>query len=174
MTAVSFGSLATRLDLSKSGLFAHFKDKTDLELAILEAAETTFRANVIDPALKSRAGLPRLRKLFELWLGWAFRCGLGGGCPLLGAFFEYDDVPGPVRERLAGQQRRWHAFLQSVIEDAKAAGDLPASADARQIVSGMLGIYLAHHVSTRLLDDPEATAAARRSFKMLLAGFTQE
>jgi AcrR family transcriptional regulator len=171
MAAVSFGTLAARLDLSKSGLFAHFKDKTDLELAILDAAEVAFRANVIEPAMKSRAGLPRLRKLFDLWLGWASRCGLGGGCPVLGASFEYDDVPGPVRDRVAGLQRRWMAFLQSVVEDAKAAGDLSASADARQLVSGMFGIYLSHHVAARLLDDPEATAVARRSSSILLAAF---
>jgi len=171
MAAVSFGSLAARLELSKSGLFAHFKDKVYLELAILDAAEAAFRANVIEPAMESPGGLARLNALFDLWLGWAFRCGLGGGCPFLGASFEYDDVPGPVRDRVVAVQRRWLAFLESVVEEAKVAGDLSASADARLIVSGMLGIYLTHHFCTRLLDDPSATVVARRSFAMLLAGF---
>src|SRR5688500_4478394 len=95
---VSLGDLAARAELSKSGLFAHFRSKEELQIALLRAAEEALYREVVTPALATEAGLPRLRTVMARMLGWATRAGLPGGCPLYSAAFEFDDAAdGPVR-----------------------------------------------------------------------------
>ena len=101
---MSLGGLAERAELSKSGLFAHFRSKEELQVELLRAAEEALRREVVVPAMEAPEGLPRLRALVGRWLGWASRSGLPGGCPLYGAAFELDDAEGPVREYLAREQ----------------------------------------------------------------------
>src|SRR5262245_18016589 len=99
LEGLSIGSLAGRLDMSKSGLFAHFGSKEELQLLTLKQAQTLFRERVFSPALEEPRGLPRLRALFSNWLAWVEQNDeLPGGCLMLAASAEYDDRPGPVRD----------------------------------------------------------------------------
>ena len=170
---VSVGGLAERAGLSKSGLFAHFRSKEDLQLEILRFAEGEFEREVAVPALEAPEGLPRLRAFFERWLGWAPRCGLPGGCPFVGAVFELDDAQGPVREYLIEGQRAWSEAILGLIREAVALGHLREDLDAEQFAWQLYGIYLAHHVSQRLVRDPSADAKAHAAFEsMLVSGQT--
>src|SRR5512143_3621128 len=96
--SLTIGSLAERAGLSKSGLFAHFGSREELQVAAIEAAAARFTESVFRPALKARRGLPRLRALFDHWLDWTSRSGLTHGCPMQAAAIEFDDRPGPVRD----------------------------------------------------------------------------
>src|SRR5262245_55568905 len=89
---VTLGVLASQTGLSKSGLFAHFGSKTEVQLRLLDEAVQVSKVTIIEPGMSAPEGLPRLRAVFERWLGWTEKAGLGGGCPVAGGFFELDDV----------------------------------------------------------------------------------
>ncbi len=169
VTGVSLGGLAERAGLSKSGLFAHFRSKEDLQLEILRFAEGEFEREVLAPALEAPEGLPRLRAFMGRWLGWAPRCGLPGGCPFAGAMFELDDLAeGPVRDYLVESQRTWAVMALRLIGEAVALGHLHKDLDAEQFAWQLSGVYLAHHVSQRLVRDPDADERAHTAFESLL------
>src|SRR5215210_7732103 len=98
---VTLGVLADQVGMSKSGLFAHFKSKDEVQIELLDYATHYVRVHVIEPAMKEPEGLPRLRALVHNWLGWAPRSGLPGGCPVAAGMFEFDDVESPVRDKIA-------------------------------------------------------------------------
>ena len=97
---ITIGALAGDLDLSKSGLFAHFRSKEALQLQVLEHAAARFTELVIRPALAAPRGEPRLRALFDRWRRWPEASGLPGGCLFVQAAVELDDQPGPARDQL--------------------------------------------------------------------------
>lgn len=165
---VSLGGLAERAGMSKSGLFAHFRSKEELQIELLRAAEEALRREVVAPAIETPEGLPRLRVLVGRWLGWAERSGLPGGCPLYAAAFELDDVDGPVRDYLAESQKEWMGSLRGLVDEAVALGHLRENLDAAQFVWELNGVYLSHHVSQRLTRDPKADARARTAFEDLV------
>lgn len=170
LAGVSLGGLAERAELSKSGLFAHFRSKEELQVELLRAAEEALRREVVAPAMEAPQGLPRLRALVSRWLGWAARSGLPGGCPLYGAAFELDDTEeGPVRDYLTESKREWSGMLEGLVREAMALGHLREDLDAEQFVWDLDGIYLAHHVSQRLMRDPDADARALAAFGTLVA-----
>jgi AcrR family transcriptional regulator len=170
LAGVSLGGLAERAELSKSGLFAHFRSKEELQIELLRAAEEALRREVVLPAMEEPEGLPRLRALVGRWLGWASRSGLPGGCPLYGAAFELDDAEeGPVRDYLAQSQRGWSGMLVGLVNEAMALGQLRDDLDAVQFVWELNGVYLSHHVSQRLTRDPEADVRALAAFETLVA-----
>ena len=105
LEGLTIGSLADRLGMSKSGLFAHFGSKEDLQLETLKIARERFERVVFSPALATPRGLPRLRELFRRWLAWADDPAMPGGCVIIGATIEYDDRPGPVRDALVASQQ---------------------------------------------------------------------
>jgi AcrR family transcriptional regulator len=169
LAGVSLGRLARRAGISKSGLFAHFRSKEELQVELLRAAEEALRREVVAPAMEAPGGLPRLRALVGCWLGWAVRSGLPGGCPLYGAAFELDDADeGPVRAHLTESKREWSGMLEGLVRDAMARGHLGGDLDATGFVWQLDGIYLSHHVSQRLMRDPEAGARARVAFEALV------
>ena len=174
LAGVSLGGLAGRAGLSKSGLFAHFRSKEELQIELLRAAEEALGREVVDPAMEAPEGLPRLRALVGRWLGWAARSGLPGGCPLYGAAFELDDAEGPARDYLAQSKRGWSRLLAGLVEGAVGLGHLREDLDAAQFVWQLEGIYLSHHVSQRLARDPEADARALAAFEALVASSRPE
>ena len=106
--SLTIGSLAERTGLSKSGLFAHFGSKLDLQVAALDEAARLYTEAVFLPALKAPRGLKRLRALFDLWLSWPQNARLPGGCPIDSALREYDHRPGPMCTPGSGStSRRW-------------------------------------------------------------------
>ena len=169
LAGVSLGALAGRAGMSKSGLFAHFRSKEDLQVELLRAAEEALKREVA-PAMGEPEGLPRLRALFGRWLGWAARSGLPGGCPLYGSAFELDDAEeSPVREYLTRSKGEWSGMLEGLVGGAVALGHLRDDVDVGQFAWRLEGIYLSHHVSQRLMRDPGADARALAAFEDLVA-----
>jgi AcrR family transcriptional regulator len=163
---LTIGSLATQTGMSKSGLFAHFGSKESLQLQVVEHNTERFTLEVIRPALKAPRGEPRVRALFERWLEWD---SAEGGCPLVAAAFELDDQPGPLRERLVGNQRDWTDTLAMVFTGGITEGHFRPDADPRQFAQDIEGVMLAFHLASRLLNDREAAPRARRALDALLA-----
>ena len=167
---VSLGGLADRSGLSKSGLFAHFSSKEELQVELLRAAEAALRREVVDPVADVPEGLPKLRALVGRWLGWAARSGLPGGCPLYAAAFELDDAEeDQVRDFLMRSKGEWSGMLEGLVKKAVELGHLREDLDAVQFVWQLDGIYLSHHVAQRLMRDPEADARAHTAFEKLVA-----
>ncbi len=169
LDGLTIGTLADDLELSKSGLFAHFRSKEALQIQVLDHAADVFVEKVVRPALKAPRGEPRLRVLFERWLDWARANELPGGCLFVAAASELDDRPGPVRDRLVELQRDWFgviaiSFLKGVVE-----GHFREDADPDQFAQDLYGIMLGYHHASRLLQDPAADRRAQRAFEQLLA-----
>jgi len=169
LEGLSIGSLASRLGLSKSGLFAHFGSKEDLQILTLKEAHRLFQQQVIEPALGEVPGLPRLRALFSHWLDWLERP-LPGGCLMLAASAEYDDRPGPVRDLIVSGQRELRGAIAKAIRQGIDAGHLAPQTDPWQLGFEMLGIVLAAHHDQRLLGDARSLSRARNAFERLIEG----
>ena len=167
LESLSIASLAKRVGMSKSGLFAHFMSKERLQIGVLDACAIHFRAEVIGPAQRQPRGLPRLQALFDRWLEWE-RDAFPGGCPFIGAASEYDDRPGLVRERVVHHQRAWVDALTSEASRAISEGHLAASTDPGQLVFDLYSIILAYHHFRRLLADPLADQRSRESYERLI------
>jgi AcrR family transcriptional regulator len=168
LEGLTIGSLAGELGLSKSGLFAHFKSKEQLQVTVVERAAQVFVDAVIRPALLGPRGLPRLEAIFENWLTWASRPVLPGGCLFVQAAAEFDDRPGPVRDAIQVSQQAWIATLEKSVALAVAEGHLAAATDPAQVAFELEGILLASQFADRLLDDPRVVAKARRAFTSLI------
>jgi AcrR family transcriptional regulator len=166
---LSIGRLAEALDLSKSGLFAHFDSKEALQLETLNRAAERFAEVVVRPALAEPRGEPRVRALFERWLRWPQAVPQPGGCIFIAAAAELDDRPGPVRDRLAELQRQWLGTIAAAVRRAKAEGHFRRAVDPDQFAFELLGITFAFHHASRLLRESNAPARARAAFERLLA-----
>ena len=106
LSGVTFGALAEAVGMSKSGLFAHFRSKEDIQRRLLRHAEALVERHVVGPAMAEPPGLPRLAALMRHWLGWTRRAGLGGGCPMASALFELDDLDGEIRKQVGEAEAR--------------------------------------------------------------------
>jgi AcrR family transcriptional regulator len=169
LEGLTIGSLADATGMSKSGLFAHFGSREELQLAVLEHAAQRYGEMVFVPVLKIERGLPRLRALFERWLDWALESGLPGGCIMISAAAEYDDRPGPIRDAVIANQHRGNAITQRAVRLAIEEGHLSPETDPEQISFEMLGIVLASHNHRRLLGDKEARKRALTAFDQLIS-----
>ncbi|MFO1464011.1 MAG: TetR family transcriptional regulator [bacterium] len=168
LEGLSFGRLAEDLNLSKSGLFAHFKSLQALQIKVLEHAADRFAETVVRPALKAPRGAPRLRALFEYWRRWPKASRMAGGCFFVAAATELDDRPGPVRDLLVNQQKDWLDTLATVVRGAIAEGHFHKQVDPEQFVYELYGIMLAYHYAVRLLADPKAERWAETAFAFLM------
>jgi AcrR family transcriptional regulator len=169
LEGLTIGSLADATGMSKSGLFAHFGSREDLQLAVLDYAAQRYGELVFVPVLKIERGLPRLRALFERWLDWTIESGLPGGCIMISAAIEYDDRPGPIRDAAIANQHRGNAITQKAVRLAIEEGHLSPQTDPEQISFEMLGIVLATHNHRRLLGDKEARKRALTAFDELIS-----
>jgi AcrR family transcriptional regulator len=167
---LSIGMLSEELRLSKSGLFAHFGSKESLMLRTLEYAAERFGEVIVKPALAAPRGEPRVRALFEGTLRWPERVPQPGGCIFVAAAVEFDDRPGPVRERVRAYWKERVAFFAGAVRRAIEAGDFRRDVDPDQFAFEVDGIIIAYHFGSRLLDDPKAAERARRAFDVLVAG----
>ena len=146
--------LADQVGLTKSGLYAHFRSKQALQLATLEAAAARFQQVVVAPAKQAPAGLPRLAGVFERWLEWPRAAGLPGRCPFFASVVEFDDVDGPVRERLTRLFRDFQQVLEQLIASAVRHGHLPSGTDPPQFAHELLALRYAHHWARDFMRDP--------------------
>jgi AcrR family transcriptional regulator len=167
--SLTIGALAERTGLSKSGLFAHFGSREDLQLAAIDAAAARFGETVFLPALRAPRGLPRLRALFDRWLGWTVEGGLAHGCPMQAAAVEFDDRPGPARDRVVGHYERLHAELARTVRLAMEQGHLRPDLDVDQLIFDTMGVVLSYQHHARLMRRDQADARARHAFERLIA-----
>lgn len=168
---ITVGMLAEKLQMSKSGLFAHFHSKEQLQTDVLEFAAEHFRRLVLLPALQQPRGLTRLTTLFERWLGWDgyAEFALPGGCIFITVAREYDDEPdGPVRDLIVRQQREWLTSIGIIVGGAIGEGQFAATTDPELFAHDLLGVMLGYHFAARLLRDQRATERARRGFGRLV------
>jgi len=168
LEGLSIGTLATALEMSKSGLFAHFGSKEALQAAVLQELGQRFAARVLASVEEAAPGVGRLDALFEAWLAWSRDPALPGGCPVLAACFELDDREGEPREVLVRMQE---ALRQRVM--ALVAGVFPA-VQAEQAAFDFKGIQLAFHHAHRVLRNPEAVTWARNAYRRWLRNLQQE
>jgi AcrR family transcriptional regulator len=161
LEGLTIGRLATETRMSKSGLFAHFGSKEELQLATVEAARSIFIKNVILPSLKVEQGLPRLRKLCELWLDYASREIFRGGCFFAAASAEFDSRAGPVRDRIAEIMKEWLAGLLRTIVEAQEANQLDKKVDPAQLVFEINALEMGANWSFQLHGDKQAFRRAR-------------
>jgi AcrR family transcriptional regulator len=167
--SLTIGGLAEKTRLSKSGLFAHFGSREDLQIAAIEFAVARFSQSVFLPALKAPRGLPRLRALFEGWLQWTVSSGLPHGCPLHAAAVEYDDRPGAVRDAVSNHYERLDQELARAVSLAMDQGHFRADLDVGQFVFELVAMLLGYQHSARLMRDGNAPARARVAFDRLVA-----
>jgi AcrR family transcriptional regulator len=162
LESLTIGRLATALGMSKSGLFAHFGSKEELQCAAVDAASEIFVDEVIRPAA-GLSGLRRLRALCERWFRYAELRALPGGCFFTAASLEFDDRPGRVRERIVELMEKWLLRLERTVREAQEAGEVERRVDARQLAFEIHALAMGANWRSRLFKDPMAFATARRA-----------
>jgi AcrR family transcriptional regulator len=168
LDGVTLGVLADQVGMSKSGLFAHFRSKEDVQIALLDHMTALANAHVVAPAMRAPEGLPRLQAVVRHWLGWAQRAGLPGGCPVAAGLFELDDAEGPVRDKILGLESEWRGVLSGLVRDAVSHGHLRRDLDVDQFVWELCGIYLSHHTAHRFFRAADADRRAATAFRALI------
>ena len=164
---LSIGQLADRTEMSKSGLFAHFRSKEQLQLQTLDHAVSRFTDIVVRPTLKAPRGERRVRELFDRWLDWETDA-LAGGCVFATASIEYDDQPGEMHDALVRQQRDWSEFIATVAGTAVSEGEFRPDLDTKQFAFSLQSLMFGYRHAGRLLNDPEALDRTRAAFEQLL------
>jgi AcrR family transcriptional regulator len=156
--------------MSKSGVFAHFGSREELQISVIREYHARFEDEVFFPAIKEERGLPRLRALFERWIR-RVSVELDSGCIYISGAVEFDDRPGPVRDALASMVRAWHAALARAIRLAVQSGQLRADTDPEQMLFELHGLILALHHDARFLRSPGALDRARAGFERTLGHY---
>lgn len=168
LAGVSIGALADRVKMSKSGLFAHFSSKENLDVAILEETGRRFVDLVVVPALREKRGEPRVRAMFDRWLAWEDADFMPGGCIFVAAMVELDDKPGPARDKLVASQKDWLGTLAGAVRIAMEEGHFRADLDPPQVAFEMYSIALGYHMLHRLLRDKTSERRARAAAERLI------
>lgn len=169
LEGLSIGDLATEVGMSKSGLYAHFKSKEDLELAIIETAAEIFHREVIDPATNATAGVQRLRTLIDAFLEHLERRVFPGGCFFAAVAMELDTRPGPARDRVQQVQQNWHSNLMQCFLDARATGEIDSNADVMQATFEIGAMLLAANYVFVMMNDRGPLLQAKKGTENVLA-----
>jgi AcrR family transcriptional regulator len=162
LEGLTIGKLAAELRISKSGLFAHFGSKEELQLAVVEAARVIFVDRVIRPA-QGATGLKRLRTLYENWISYADEKTFPGGCFFSAVSLEFDDRPGKVRDQVMMLMKRWLGTLEETARTAQIAGEIRKDVDPHQLAFEMHALATAANWSSRLFQDKTAFDTARNA-----------
>jgi AcrR family transcriptional regulator len=162
---LSIGRLAEETGMSKSGLFAHFGSKEELQLATVEYAATLFVAEVIEPARSAPRGLARIWALCDHMIGYSERQVFPGGCFFAATSFEFNNRPGPVRDRIEEMIRSWLSYLEHAVEQAQEAGELDPNAGAREVAFQLDAFAQASNAQYQLFRDPQVFDDARRAIQ---------
>jgi AcrR family transcriptional regulator len=169
LECVTIGNLAKATNLSKSGLFAHFQSKENLQIEILNHAARLFSEGVIVPALKTKAGIPRIRALVDNWIQWSSE--LTGGCIFVSASTDFSDRPGKVRDFLLHQQKQWIDCLRRIAQSAVQTGDFRPDIDFDQFAFDLYSLLLGFHLYYKLLDDAESKKHQETALVRLLNNY---
>jgi len=165
---VTFGAVAQRANVSKSGVVAHFSKVDDLKAAIIARAMDRWRRACPLPQANSPA-VAELTRYMSHWISWTTRAGLPGGCPIASAMIEYHYEGNSVRVALRAAQARWRETLVDLIEGAMSAEELSPTIDASQMAWSLFGVYLSHQVSRHFLRAVDADRQAVESVEQLIA-----
>jgi AcrR family transcriptional regulator len=165
LSGLTIGSLAAAADMSKSGVYAHFKSKEALQLACMERNAEQFIDEVIRPALAKPRGITRLQAVMEHWMQWYSH---PGGCLFLAAAAEFDDLPGPIHDLMVTQQRDMLDSLARIAATAVEQGELPEDTDVFQVAQEVFGILLSYNWMSRILSYPDAADRAWAAFHRLI------
>jgi AcrR family transcriptional regulator len=168
LEGLSIGALAELMHMSKSGVFAHFGSREELQISVVREYHERFAEEVFHPAMKEPRGLPRLRALVERWIR-RVSVEIDSGCIYISGAVEFDDRPGPVRDALAQMVQTWHATLEKAIRMAIDEGHLRADTDPLQLLFEIHGLILSLHHDARFLKLPGALDRARLAFDRMLA-----
>lgn len=160
LEGLTIGKLASALGISKSGLFAHFGSKEDLQCAVVEAAREIFVEKVIRPAYEFH-GLKRLRTLCENWLAYGEGKIFAGGCFFSAASLEFDDRPGRVRDRIVELMKKWLGNLEHAAYDAQLEGEIRKEVDVHKLAFEIQALAMGANWSSRLFRDQGAFRLVR-------------
>ncbi len=170
LAGMSLARLAEGLGMSKSSVQAAYATKEEVQLAAVTAATEIFVGEVVAPAQAEPEGLPRLRALVELWLGYVERRVLPGGCFMAATLAEFDSRPGAVRDVLAATRQRWLALLERQVAVAQAAGEIAPAPAADLLAFEIDALLAAGNIARNLGDDPKPLAQARQLIALRLGG----
>ena len=171
LEAITIGGLAKEMNMSKSGLFAHFQSKENLQVEILNYAALHFTDYVITPALKVERGIPRIRAIVDNWIIWGSK--FNGGCIFVDATTEFNDRPGNIHNMLFGQQKQWVDVLRRIGESAIKAGDIKADTDCEQFAYDLYSLVLGYYYYDQLLQDPKIEQRKEKSLNQFLETYSK-
>jgi len=167
LEGLSIGAVAEVTGMSKSGVFAHFGSREELQISVIRQYHDRFEAEVFYAAMQQPRGVQRLQALFDNWMVQT-SAEIDSGCIYISGAVEFDDRTGPVRDALAGSVATWQTALRRAVELSQAEGQLLREADAHQMAFEIHGLILAMHYEARFLRNSHATERARRGFSLLL------
>ena len=170
LEGLSIGALAEVTQMSKSGVFAHFGSREELQISVIREYHRRFEEEVFFPSMTEPRGLPRLRALFERWVR-RVSVELDSGCIYISGAVEFDDRPGPVRDALAAMVQAWQAALERAIHLAVEEGHLRPDTDPLQLLFETHGLILALHHDARFLRLSGAVDRARTGFDRILGHY---
>jgi AcrR family transcriptional regulator len=174
LDGVTIGRLAQELSISKSGLFAHFGSKEELQLATIRAARAIFARAVVAPAMDESVGMARLRALLEGWLAYSRGREFPGGCFFSRATHEYAARPGPVRDALREVDDEWLALVTSTIDEARELGQVRDDVDAGQLAYELDAYLDSANMRSLLAGDQAVYDVARAAVEERLASVTTD
>jgi AcrR family transcriptional regulator len=170
LEGLSIGALAEVMRMSKSGVFAHFGSREELQISVIREYYARFEEEVFYPALEHPKGMPRLKALFQNWMNRT-SVEIDSGCLFISGAVEFDDRPGPVRDALAGSVKTWLAAMHRAVVQTKEAGHLRSDVDEHQMSFEIHGLILALHYEARFLKTPGSVARAHTGFANILARY---
>ena len=171
LEGLSIGALAEVMRMSKSGVFAHFGSREELQISVIREYHARFEEEVFYPALEKPKGMPRLKALFQNWMNRT-SVEIDSGCLYISGAVEFDDRPGPVRDALASSVQTWLAAMYRAVVQAKETRHLAQDADEHQMAFEIHGLILALHYEARFLKTPGSVARANTGFINILARYT--
>ncbi|MDM7944011.1 MAG: TetR/AcrR family transcriptional regulator [Hydrogenophaga sp.] len=170
LEGLSIGALAEVMQMSKSGVFAHFGSREELQISVVREYHARFEEEVFYPAIDAPRGLPRLRSLFDNWMKRT-SVEIDSGCIYISGAVEFDDRPGPVRDALASSVNTWLSAMRRAVEIAIEEGHLAPDTDAVQMAFEIHALILALHYEARFLRSPDSAGRAVRAFENIVTRF---
>ncbi len=170
LEGLSIGAVAAIMHMSKSGVFAHFGAREELQISVVREYHHRFEQIVFFPALKRPRGLPRLEAMFANWMKLV-AVEIQAGCIYISGAVAFDDRPGPVRDTLASSVNIWLAGVRRAVMQASEQGQLRADVDSEQMVFEIHGLILALHYEARFLNKPGSIARAQTGFAHIIATY---
>lgn len=171
LEGLSIGALAEITGMSKSGVFAHFGSREELQISVIREYHARFEAEVFYPALQADRGVPRLQAMFDNWMART-SAEIDSGCIYISGAVEFDDRTGPVRDALASSVTVWQSAVQRAVALAQQAGHLRPEVSPLQVAFELHGLILALHYDARFLKAPGAAERARQGFSALVQRYS--